>query len=80
MNYYVTSGGFAAKGKRATAAIDIPRKRLKLSDALAHACQLLANGETNVAIQDGDGHNIAGDELAACCRREKSLSPDLRAS
>jgi hypothetical protein len=32
-----------------------------------------------VAIQDGQGKEIFGYDLAACCRGEKKLTPDLQA-
>jgi hypothetical protein len=50
-----------------------------LKGALAHAHQLLSDGNLNVAIQDGNGHSISGNDLVACCNGEKTLSPDLRA-
>jgi len=39
----------------------------------------IARGDMDVAIQDGSGKSIRGAELAACCRGEKTLTPDLRA-
>jgi hypothetical protein len=50
-----------------------------LQDALADGCDQIARGEMDVAIQDGSGKSIRGAELAACCRGEKTLTPDLRA-
>jgi hypothetical protein len=51
-----------------------------LDTALAYARELLAAGMPNVAISDGAGKNISGDELVECCNGEKSLTADLRAS
>jgi hypothetical protein len=48
-----------------------------LESALAHACRLLSEGCIEVAIQDGNGKQVSGDDLAACCRGEKKLMPDL---
>ncbi len=66
--------------KTTAIAIDeaIAPKGFDLHGALAHACQLLSEGKSNVAIR-GNGHSISGDDLVACCRGDKSLSPDLRA-
>ena len=50
-----------------------------LQQALAHACRLLSEGESGVAIQDGTGRSISGDDLLACCKGEKTLTPDLAA-
>jgi hypothetical protein len=51
-----------------------------LESALAHAQNLLFDGKANVTIQDGDGRSISGNDLAACCNGEKTLTPDLRAN
>jgi hypothetical protein len=58
------------------AAIDL---EFDLNDALAHACQLLAERAQDVAIQDGSRKSIRGDDLIACCHGKKVLTPDLRA-
>lgn len=50
-----------------------------LKAALKHAAQLLSEDHLGVAIQDGRGQEIFGYDLAACCRGEKKLTPDLRA-
>jgi hypothetical protein len=50
-----------------------------LQGALADACDQIARGEMDVAIQDGSGKSIRGEDLAACCRGEKTLTSDLRA-
>ena len=79
MYYYVTFEGFDEHGKPAPAAIDQgSRQPFKLLDALAHACRLLSEGKTDVAIQGGDGRSIGGEELAACCRGEKTLTENLQ--
>lgn len=63
------------------AALDLGNpKGFDMQGALAHARQLLSEGEPNVAIQDGNGHRISGDDLVACCNGDKTMSPDLRAS
>jgi hypothetical protein len=48
-----------------------------LESALAHACNLLLEGHMDVAVQDGNGHSISGDDLAACCAGTKTISTDL---
>ena len=50
-----------------------------LGAALAHATELLSLGHLGVAIRDGEGKEIFGYDLAACCRGEKKLTSDLRA-
>lgn len=50
-----------------------------LEAALACATKLLSLGHLGVAIQDGEGKEIFGYDLAACCRGEKKLTSDLRA-
>lgn len=78
-NYFVTFGGYA-NGKPAPAAINIGSPRpFELSEALAYSCQLLREQKEYVTIRDGMGNSISGDDLIACCRGEKTLSPDLRA-
>jgi hypothetical protein len=51
-----------------------------LDSALAHACRLLSEGLPNVAIQDGGGRSISGQDLLACCKGEKKLTADLLAT
>jgi len=75
MPYTVTFGRFDEHGKAMAGIID---QSFELSGALDHACRLLSEGEQDVAIQDGSGKSIQGDELTACCRGEKILMPDLR--
>ena len=50
-----------------------------LEGAIIHAYRLIDEGKPYVAIQDGLGNSIQGDELAACYRGEKRLTTDLRA-
>jgi hypothetical protein len=77
MGYLVT---FGAAAKNAPAAIDEPAgKPFELADALAHACRLIDEQVPNVAIIDGNGRSISGDDLIACCRGDKEITPDLRA-
>jgi hypothetical protein len=52
---------------------------LSLQDALALAGRLIVEGRQDVFIADGNGKQIGGEDLAACCRGEKTLTPDLRA-
>lgn len=61
------------------AGVDIAPGGFDLDSALAHACQLLREGMPDVAIQDGKGNSIKGEQLVACCRGEKRLTPDLQA-
>jgi len=72
MGYLVTHA--AANERQSPAGIDEP---LTLEAGLALACQLLSEGRHDVAIQDGNGRRISGEELAACCRGEKTLTTDL---
>jgi hypothetical protein len=75
MRYIVTSGSAA---KHAPAAIDeAVDQSFELADALAHACRLIDEGLPDVAITDGGGRSISGDELLACCRGDKEITPDL---
>lgn len=53
---------------------------MSLSDALREACRRIAAGEIDVTICDGIGNRVYGDDLAACCRGEKRLAIDLKAS
>lgn len=77
MAYMVTHGG----PPPGAAAIDVGAVAgFDLDGALAHACRLLSDGALNVAIQDGAGHSISGDDLLACCKGEKKLTPDLLAN
>ena len=80
MRYYVTFGGFDQFGKPAPVAIDQGSPEpFELSGALAHACKLLSEGKPDVSIQGDSGNSIGGDELAACCRGDKTLTADLQA-
>jgi ethanolamine utilization protein EutQ (cupin superfamily) len=59
-------------------AIDLGEpKEFDLQGALAHACQLLLEGKLNVTIKDDNGHQISGGDLVACCKGDKTISPDL---
>src|SRR4051795_5356107 len=49
-----------------------------LADALEQACSLIRSGAVDVQIQDDRGHRVSGSELAACCRGERTLRPNLR--
>jgi hypothetical protein len=61
------------------AGIDVRPGGFDLDGALAHACELLTQGLSDVAIQDGSGRSIRGADLVACCRGEKKLTADLQA-
>jgi hypothetical protein len=50
-----------------------------LEGAIIHAYRLIDEGKLDVAIQDGFGNSIRGDDLAACYRGEKRMTTDLRA-
>ncbi|HEX3674353.1 MAG TPA: hypothetical protein VHU87_08795 [Rhizomicrobium sp.] len=50
-----------------------------LDAALADACRQISMNQVDVAIHDGNGRSIRGEELAACCRGEKKLTADLLA-
>jgi hypothetical protein len=52
---------------------------LSLEEALSLAGQLIAEGSQDVFIGDDNDNQIGGEELAACCRGVKKLTPDLRA-
>jgi hypothetical protein len=74
MKYFVS---YAMAGvPKGPVAID---DNLSLEEALRLACELIAQGDQDVFIGDGNGNQIGGAELAACCRNEKKLTPDLRA-
>jgi hypothetical protein len=67
--YFVTHGV-------GSVAIDGP---FDFTRAVVHAYRLLDIGRLDVAIQDGLGNTIRGDELAACQRGEKRMTTHLRA-
>ncbi len=74
MRYSVTH--MAANVPRSPVGIDTD---LDLKAALALAGQLISEDRQNVTIADGNGRQISGEDLAACCRGEKTLTADLRA-
>jgi hypothetical protein len=53
--------------------------KLSLEEALSLAGEFIAQGDQDVSIGDANGNQIGGEELAACCRGERKLTPDLRA-
>lgn len=81
MAYHVAFGKFDSAGRPAPVGLDFGSqgKPMTLQDALEHAAQLIAEGQLNVSIEDGNGHSISGDDLIACCNGEKTLTDDLRA-
>jgi hypothetical protein len=54
-------------------------KGFDLEGALAHARQLLLEGNHHVKIQDSAGREISGADLTACCNGTKNLTAELRA-
>ena len=56
-----------------------PGRHLSLEEALSLAGELIAEGSQDVFIGDGNDNQIGIEELAACCRGEEKLTPDLRA-
>ncbi len=72
MIYHVTHGNMPAPGP---VAIDTCKD---LKTALAHACYLMSTSHPNVAISDGNGNQISGDELMACCEERMKLTSDLK--
>jgi hypothetical protein len=77
MSYTVTHGGTTGGVRPGPVGLD---PGLNLEQALHMARGLLAEGKPNVAIIDGNGHEISGADLIACCNGKKTLSPDLRAN
>jgi hypothetical protein len=77
MAYIVSHGGTTDGIRPGPAGLD---PGLNLEQALAVARNLLAEGKPNVAIIDGNGRQISGADLIACCKGEKTLTPDLRAN
>jgi hypothetical protein len=72
MTYFVTHRG--SSDRESPHALDQVND---LKSALAHACNLIAEGHMSVTIGDGNGHSISGDDLAACCAGTKTISADL---
>lgn len=70
MSYFVSHDGGVG------AAID---EEPTLEDAHAHASRLLSEGKLDVAIPEGSGSDIRGDDLIACCWGEKKLTAKVRA-
>lgn len=52
---------------------------LSLDQALALAGRHIVEKRQDVMIQDENGRQITGEDLAACCRGEKELTADLKA-
>jgi hypothetical protein len=52
---------------------------LDLKGALSLAGVLISEDRQDVTIEDESGNSISGEDLAACCRGDKTLTPDLRA-
>ena len=50
-----------------------------LEAALEYAGELISDNCANVAIHDGKGNQISGDDLIACYLGVMKLTPDLRA-
>jgi len=64
-----------ARGTEPVVIQEIP----SLEAALEYAGQLISDNFANVAIHDGMGNQISGDDLIACYLGVKKLTPDLRA-
>lgn len=77
MPYTVTHGGTINNERPGPAGLDVG---LNLAQALQMACHLLSEGQANVSILDGRGNEVSGDVLIACCKGQKTLTPDLRAT
>ena len=76
MPYIVTTAGFDSRGCPLPSH---PYQTFSTSnDAIAYASELLTKGEVYVAIQDGNGSLLWGDELRACCKGDKRLTHDLQ--
>ena len=50
-----------------------------LHEALTTARMFLLEGKSDVAIYDGKGRSISGNDLVACCSGRKKLTGDLQA-
>lgn len=74
MSYRVTHA--AANVPKRSGGLDFD---LSLEDALALAGRLIVEGRQDVTIEDENGRQITGEDLAACCRNEKKLAADLKA-
>lgn len=74
MSYRVTHA--AANVPKSSGGLDF---NLSLKDAQALAGRLIVEGRQDVTIEDENGRQISGEDLAACCRGEKTLTPDLKA-
>jgi hypothetical protein len=75
MSYTVSRGGTIGGQRPGPVALTVD---LNLEQALHRARSVLAEGQPNVSIIDGKGNQISGDDLVACCKNEKTLTPDLR--
>jgi hypothetical protein len=73
MPYFVTFG-------EPSAALLDPQKGkpFELADAITHAYQLLDNNMSGVIIRDDKGNSISGEDLRACWRGDKEITPDLK--
>jgi hypothetical protein len=81
MNYFVTFETFDDEGRRGPVGIDsgLPSKPLDVADALERARQLILEEKHHVTIRNDNGNSISGDDLAACCKGDKTLTVDLQA-
>ena len=73
MSYIVITGGFTSTGQPAPAAIHQPDFDTP-ANALEYARHLIAEGEIQIQISDGDGHDVQGEELVACLKGEKNIA------
>ena len=80
MHYFVTSDAFDANGRPLAAPTeDGPSSSYELEEAIVLAYRLLDEGQHNVAIRDGEGNSISGEDLAACYNGDKQMTADLKA-
>lgn len=81
MVYRVTFDGVDANEKPIPVALGqaMPGSNFTVDEALQHAVQILADGKTQVTIQDGNGRSISGADLLACINGKKTLTEDLQA-
>ncbi|SFV32262.1 hypothetical protein SAMN04488557_1536 [Hyphomicrobium facile] len=68
MAYFVTFGAIP---------VAIGNEHPSLDAALEEACRLIAGGQSDVAIQFGDGRSISGNDLIRCCTGEQTVGDHL---
>jgi hypothetical protein len=73
MPYFVTFGE-----PKAAALLPEKDRPLDLADAITRAFQLLDDKMADVTIRDDKGNSISGEDLRACWRGDKEITPDLK--